>query len=144
MELWCFHFVLLVSPPEDGLHGPNFLHMVCSHRHCIAIASPYVFAQIHDTHGGRLVCGVKWKEVVFGESSSAKNYYLPRHLLLVYIPIFLLIILYSVILIKLKSQNIPGNQSITNAEKQHRIRNRNVLKMALATVVGFILCWLRP
>ena len=107
----------------------------------IAIASPYVFAQIHDTHGGRLVCGVKWKEV-FGESSSAKNYYLPRHLLLVYIPIFLLIILYSVILIKLKSQNIPGNQSITNAEKQRRIRNRNVLKMALATVAGFLLCWL--
>jgi len=44
--------------------------------------------------------------------------------------------------IKLKSQNIPRNQSITNAEKQHRIRNRNVLKMALATVAGFILCWL--
>ena len=107
----------------------------------IAIASPYVFAQIHDTHGGRLVCGIKWKEV-FGESSSSKNYYLPRHLILVYIPIFLLIILYSVILIKLKSQNIPGNQSITNAEKQRRIRNRNVLKMALATVAGFLLCWL--
>ena len=55
----------------------------------IAIASPYVFAQIHDTHGGRLVCGIKWKEV-FGESSSSKNYYLPLHLILVYIPIFLL------------------------------------------------------
>ena len=74
----------------------------------IAIASPYLFAQIHDKRGGKLVCGIKWKEV-FAESPSSKNYYLPRHLILVYIPIFLLIILYSVILIKLKSQNIAGN-----------------------------------
>ena len=29
----------------------------------IAIASPYVFAQIHDKHGGKLVCDIKWKEV---------------------------------------------------------------------------------
>ena len=107
----------------------------------IAIAWPYLFAQIHDGRGGKLVCGIKWKEA-FGESSSSKSYYLPRHLIFVYIPIFLMVILYSVILIKLKLQNIPGNQSIANAEKQRRIRNRNVLKMALATVVGFILCWL--
>ena len=107
----------------------------------MAIASPYLFAQIHDGRGGKLVCSIKWKEV-FGESSSSKSYYVPRHLILLYIPIFLLIILYSIILIKLKSQNIPGNQSMTNAEKQRRLRNRNVLKMALATVVGFILCWL--
>ena len=55
--------------------------------------------------------------------------HLPRHLILVYIPIFLLIILYSVSLIKLRSHNIPGNQSITNAGRQCRMRNRNVLKM---------------
>ena len=55
--------------------------------------------------------------------------HLSRHLILAYIPIFLLIILYSVILIKLKSHNIPGNQSITSAERQRRMRNRNVLKM---------------
>ena len=107
----------------------------------MAIASPYFFTQIHDKRGRKLTCGIKWKEV-FGESSSSNGYYLPRHLIFVYIPIFLLIILYSVILIKVKSQNISGNQSITNGEKQRRIRNRNVLKMALAIVVGFILCWL--
>ena len=103
-------------------------------------ASPYFFAQIHDKRG-KFICYIKWKDV-FGESSSSKSYLLPRHLILVYIPIFLLIILYSVIPIKLKSQDIPGNQSITNAEKQRRLRNRNVLKMAFATVVGFTLCWL--
>ena len=51
------------------------------------------------------------------------------------------IILYSIILIKLKLQQIPGEQS-TNAEQQRAKRNRSVLKMAIAIVFGFVVCWL--
>ena len=52
----------------------------------------------------------------------------------------LLVILYFVIVIKLKLQKIPGEQSV-NAEQQRARRNRNVLKMVTAIVVGFVLCW---
>ena len=41
---------------------------------------------------------------------------------------------------KLKSPKIPGEQSV-NAEQQHNKRNRKVLKMAIAIVVGSVLCW---
>ena len=47
-----------------------------------------------------------------------------------------LVALYSIILIKLKKQAHPGEQS-ANAEEQRTRRNRNVLKMAIAIVFAF-------
>ena len=58
-----------------------------------------------------------------------------------YIPFVLLVILYSIILIKLKKQARPGEQS-ANAEEQRARRNRNALKMATAIVVVFFICWI--
>ena len=50
-------------------------------------------------------------------------------------------ILYTIIYLKLRSQLIPGEQSV-NAERQRAKRERNVLKMALALVLWFAVCWL--
>ena len=53
----------------------------------------------------------------------------------IFLPV-LLVALYSIILIKLKKQAHPGEQS-ANAEEQRTRRNRNVLKMAIAIVLAF-------
>ena len=53
----------------------------------------------------------------------------------------LLVILYSIIFIKLKTQVHPGEQS-TNNQQQRKRRNRNVLQMSIAIVTVFVLCWL--
>ena len=53
----------------------------------------------------------------------------------IFIPV-LLVALYYIILIKLKKQAHPGEQS-ANAEEQSTRRNRNVLKMAIAIVFFF-------
>ena len=58
-----------------------------------------------------------------------------------YIPVLLLVILYSIIFIKLKTQVHPGEQS-TNDQQQRKRRNRNVLQMSIAIVTVFVLCWL--
>lgn len=81
-----------------------------------------------------------WNEVL-GESSSDVNYFLASCVVFIYIPIALLVIIYSIILIKLNSQKIPGQQSV-NAGLQRATRSKNVLKMAIAIVLGFALCWL--
>ena len=52
----------------------------------------------------------------------------------------LIVILYSLILFKLKSQKPPGEQSV-NAVTQRERRQRNVLRIAVAIVTGFVLCW---
>ena len=105
----------------------------------MAVVSPRLFTFTLVEFPGKLFCSSQWNEV-FGESSSAENYFLASYVVFWYIPYMLLIILYSIIVYKLKSQKIPGEQS-TNTDKQRVKRNRNVLKMAIAIVLGFALCW---
>ena len=83
---------------------------------------------------------LRWKEV-FGESSFFDNDVVSILIISLPIPLVLIVILYITIYIKLKSQKIPGEQS-ANAGKQRQQRERNVLKMAIAIVVGFAVCWL--
>ena len=106
----------------------------------MAVCSPYLVAYKLAVYPGELFCFAHWNEA-FGESFSAKNYFLALHVLFFYIPIAILAILYSIIVIKLKSQKIPGEQS-TNVEQQRAKRNKNVLKMAIAIVLGFVLFWI--
>ena len=72
---------------------------------------------------------------------------LPSELLLVtlcrftFMPFVLIALLYIIIFFKLKSQRSPGEQSV-NVEQQRQQRERNVLKMTIAIVLGFAVCWL--
>ena len=87
-----------------------------------------------------LVCVQKWNEV-FGESLSHRNYMVSMLIIFGYVPMVLIAILYMIVVIKLKSQNIPGEGSANGREQQSR-RQKNVLKMSIAIVVTFIVCWL--
>ena len=71
-----------------------------------------------------------------------KNYHLAIVVVHIFIPWVLIAILYIIIFLKLKSQKIrPGEQS-ANVDEQRQQRERNVLKVAIATVLGFAICWL--
>ena len=105
-----------------------------------AIYSPHFFGmKLVEYHGG-LVCHWRWKEA-FGESSSFENYFLSLFVTLVFIPFVVIAILYIIIFLKLKSQRSPGEQS-ANAGQQRQLLEGNVLKMAIAIVLGFAVCWL--
>ena len=100
----------------------------------MAVISPYLFAYNLTEYPGELSCELRRKEA-FGESSSPGNVCV----VCFYIPITLLVTFYSIIIVKLKTQKIPGEQ-LDNADKQRAKRNKKVLKMAIAIVVGFVLC----
>ena len=85
-------------------------------------------------------CVRRWKKVL-GESSSFASLLLAYNILFTYIPVLLLIILYSIIFIKFKTQAHPGKQS-TNNQQQRKRKNGNVLQMSIAIVTVFVLCWL--
>ena len=105
-----------------------------------AVFSPDLIAFKLVEHPGGFVCSMKWNDV-FGESSSLQNYFVAIFVVLLYTPLVLITLLYVIIYVKLKSQKIPGTGSI-NAERQRLRRERNVLKMAVAVVSGFAVCWL--
>ncbi|XP_078376171.1 QRFP-like peptide receptor [Oculina patagonica] len=101
---------------------------------------PYLLAHRVVKYQGKLMCAREWNEV-FGESSSYAYYVLSVVVTFIYIPLVLMTILYSIIVLKLKSQTIPGEQSVSAGQQRVR-RERNVLKMAIAIVLGFAVCWL--
>lgn len=106
----------------------------------IAIFCPNLFAsKVIDSPEG-LACVADWKGAL-GEASSYKNFVLVMQVIIFYVPLVFITILYSAITLKIKSQKIPGEQS-TNTREKRLERERNVLKLSVAVVVGFALCWL--
>ena len=105
-----------------------------------AVNSPYLFTfELVESPEGNM-CVIKLEEV-FGVSSSYASFVLASYILFIYIPVLLLVILYSIIVIKLKTQVHPGEQS-ANSQQQRDRRNRNVLQMSIAIVTVFVFCCL--
>ena len=106
----------------------------------VAVNSPYLFTFELVEYLEGTGCVIEW-EKAFGESSSFESFLLAYISLFIYIPVLLLVILYSIIVIKLKTQVHPGEQS-ANSQQQRERRNRNVLQMSIAIVTVFAFCWL--
>ena len=87
-----------------------------------------------------LICQREWNDKL-RESSSIKNYTLVMIIVFLYVPLVLIAILYFSIAVRIKSQQIPGEPSV-NARKQRLKRERSVLKMSVAIVFVFAVCWL--
>ena len=128
------------------LRSPLFSHKVCR---CLIVGTWVLAAAFHwpNLFNFNLVkdqeekrCMNQW-EVIFGGTSAFGIYVLSVSIFAFYIPFVVLVILYSIILIKLKKQAHPGEQS-ARAEEQRTRRNRNVLKMTVAIVVVFFICWI--
>ena len=134
-------FGAVLFPLRSPLITPRLCPFFILATWVIAMAyhSPYLFVHKLVEYQGKLTCKMLWKET-FGDSSSLANYFLAGFIVFIYLPIVLLAMLYSKIFVKLRSQAHPGEQS-TNAEEQRTRRNNSVLKMAIAIVLGFVICW---
>ena len=106
----------------------------------VAVNSPHLFTVELVEYPEETWCDIQWEKVL-GESSSLASFLLAYYILFMYIPVLLLAILYSIIVIKLKTHAHPGEQSV-NTQQQRDRRNRNVLQMSIAIVTVFVLCWL--
>ena len=102
----------------------------------VFLTSPYFFHIILVQYPRNDMCTVQWNEAFVDE-----NWHQVLLHFFIVISFALTAILYSIILLKLKSQKLPGEQSV-NAEDQRLQRHRNSLKMVIAIVLGFALCWL--
>ena len=106
----------------------------------VAVNSPRLFTYELVEYPEGTWCDLELKKA-FGEFSSFASYLLASYILFIFIPVLLLVILYSTIVIKLKTKAHPGEQS-ANSQQQRNKRNRNVLQMSIAIVTVFVLCWL--
>lgn len=135
-------FGAAVFPLRSPLISPKLCTVLILATWIFAMAaiSPDLFTYKLVAKEGQLFCENRWSEV-FGESFTLRYYVLADYVVLLYIPLGALVILYTVIVVKLKSQTIPGEQ-LPVTERVRKRRNRNVLKMVIAIVSGFSLCWI--
>ena len=107
----------------------------------VAFSSSYLFIAFDlFKYQGEAGCVERWKKA-FGESSSFTDFTVAFSIVFIYLPVLLVAILYSIILIKLKTQAHPGEQSANTQQRQNK-RNRNVLQLSITIVTVFVLCWL--
>ena len=100
----------------------------------MAVHSPFIFTRKIVEYSRGLQC-----ETFF--NASFKKYFAVLNVVFIYIPLLLIATLHIIIYIKLKSQTIPGEKSVI-AGQQRMTRERNVLKMSIAIVLVFAVCWL--
>lgn len=131
----------VVYPLRGPLISSNlcFFFILATWIVAMAINSPYLFAFKLVEYPGKLACKRRWSET-FGKSSFEADYFLGRYATLFYIPSLLMTILYAVIVFKVKKQKFPGEQSATVEENRTK-RDKKVLKLAIAIVLGFTICW---
>ena len=106
----------------------------------MAVNCPELLAYKLVEYSDGLHCVRQWNEF-FGESSSFEIYILVVRVVFTCVPLFLIALLYLAILFKLKTQNIPGEQSV-NAGEQRAKKERNVLKMSISIVSVFAVSFL--
>ena len=98
---------------------------------------PYFYAyKLYDD----ALCVYNWSPFLDHEKTSTV-YFLIMSITLFFFPAIILIIVYSIIIITLKRQKFPGNQSVKDKKRVAK-RNRSVLRMVVAVVIVFICCWL--
>ena len=105
----------------------------------IATCSPYLISFKLVRYPERLVCEPRMNTAI-GDHSSFEKYVLVITVVYLF-TLLVLIVTYSIIFVKLKLHTVPGEQSAI-ARQQRVKRERNVLKMAIAIVLGFAACYL--
>ena len=105
----------------------------------MVICSPYLITNKLVEYSGGLACVGVWTGV-FQVSSSYKNYVLAIDVVFFNTPLVLVAILYTVIYIKVRSLTIPDEQSANERQPLVR-REQTVLKVTIAIVLGFAVCW---
>ena len=127
-------FVAVMFPLRSPVISRKVLPFVITATWIIALAFYFPFLNIVKVveFNGDSICSTFSGEITSWHIAAPIINYI-----IIVITIVLLVILYSIIVIKLKLQACPGEQS-NNAEKKRARRNRKVLRMACARR-----CWTR-
>ena len=135
-------FVAVVFPLRPSLISSKrcrlFILVIWVVAMAVSCPKLLVWKFVENTEG--LVCQREWNDK-FRKSSWIKNCALVTIIVFIYVPLVLIAILYFSIAVRIKSQKIPGEPSV-NARKQRLKRERSVLKMSVAIVFVFAVCWL--
>ena len=135
-------FVAVVFPLHSPLFSSKLYRFFILATWIITMATfiPYLVAFKLVEYRHEYKCVQQWMRV-FDDSLSVTKYFMALFIAFFYIPFVLMFILDLTIFLKLKSQRGQGERSM-NAQIQRLRRERNALKLSIAIVLGFAVCWI--
>lgn len=107
------------------------------------VASPLLYANKIFEEDGLYYCTEEWIPAFGSDNLAASRGYTTATFVLLYaIPLVSICSLYTAVVYRLWNQTIPGDHR-TPERRQHRAKvKKHVLKMLIAIVVAFAVCWL--
>ncbi|KAL9972598.1 hypothetical protein ACROYT_G018934 [Oculina patagonica] len=107
----------------------------------MAIHAPYfyTFRLIADGDADHLVCQPNWGPA-FDHQSTHLGYNILLYVTVLLIPLFVISLLYTTVVIKLRRDKMATNRT-DNGARRNKERNRNLQRMVIATVTAFLICW---
>ena len=109
----------------------------------MALHSPYFYTfrlvAAHPKHPDYKECKARW-DPAFDHQSVQPRYVMFLYLTVLLIPLLVISVLYTAIITILRRDKMAPYRSAKSA-KRCKERNRNLQKMAIATVTAFLICW---
>ena len=107
-----------------------------------ALHSPHFYTARLVSQGGKTFCIVSWAPA-FNDIQAHRIYFLSVFVLLYALPLALLIFLYTSIVVQLKKPKVPtwNNEKEGSLRKLREKNNLNILKMSMAVVFVFFICF---
>lgn len=102
---------------------------------------PYLFTYKLESFGNTTFCIESWSLDPMEHVEKKKTYFYATFSLFCLVPMVLLTALYSGILYKLKQQGYLIRSVSNGSNSSKRRREYHVLKMAIAILIGFTVCW---
>lgn len=106
----------------------------------LMVASPLLYANKVHFDYGEYICYEDWAPLDI--MAAATTYTLITFILLYAVPLITICSLYVAVVYRLWHQAIPGDQRTPQSRKNRCQAKKRVLKMLIAIVLAFALCWL--
>lgn len=113
----------------------------CTWIFAFAIHSPYFYTFRLGTNGyGETVCDSNW-EPAFDHESTYLWFYTMLLITILIVPLVTVAILQTVVLVKLRSDNMAAYRTSIAIQRQAQ-RNKKLVTMSVVIVLAFVACWL--
>lgn len=103
--------------------------------------APYIYTWRLSVQGNKTLCIYSWAPL-YEKDNVMKEYFLVLSFFLFILPMVTLIILYSIIIVRLRERKVKGIRCSSNQKNSWNKRTRNVLRTVIAVVVVFAISWL--
>lgn len=103
--------------------------------------APYVYAWRLSSHKNKTFCIYSWGPF-YEQDNASKEYFLVLSFFLFILPMVTMIILYSLVISKLRQRKVQVINHSSIQKNSWNRRTRNVLRTVIAVVVVFALSWL--